>query len=267
MRKKKLLTWLALLAVAGLITFIFRLELLNCWQQIVLKSIREKCVLANRSLVPGNGLTSHQIYQLQGLDRIWPHRVNSLRRLRYLAANFAGFECDIRFDSTSHAMYIAHDPQDIRSLQFKDYLQEKSMEQKLFWLDIKNIGPANIHSFYGELERLDRLFDFKKRVILESSSLGSLQWLDSLGWLVSYDWPGKATQTGTDSPALSRDYRGMVSQDFRMHDLLTRQFPGKKQLTWDIGFWNGMNRRILLQHANDSSFLVCLINVKSPGYQ
>ena len=32
-------------------------------------------------------------------------------------------------------------------------------------------------------------------------------------------------------------------------------------------FWDGMDRTNLLKQANDTDLLVCLINVKSPGYR
>jgi len=49
--------------------------------------------------------------------------------------------------------------------------------------------------------------------------------------------------------------------------LFEGKLPGRKLITWDIRFWDGMNRDLLLQYATILHCFICLINVKSPGYR
>lgn len=237
--------------------------------------IREKAILSNTFLNQAGNLTpQHQIYSLKGLDRIWPHRVNSIRRLRYLYSQFAGFECDIRFDQASGNLYIAHDPDEISPLVFRDYLSCCDPAHKLFWLDVKNLDSGNLNSFCSLLQQLDRSYKIKNRIIIESPDTSALQQLDQLGWLCSLYLPSgfpvdtaEQTQWTDAINSFLKRNPGFISQDARLHDFMTTHFKQSKQLIWDIRFRDGMNKDLLLKRANDTSLLVCLINVKSPGYR
>jgi hypothetical protein len=267
MPKGKRFPWIIFLGFSGIVIFLFRYELINSFQRQILNSIRKKAIVSNHFFIPGNVSPNHLIYSLKGLDRIWPHRVNSLRRLKYLYNSFAGFECDVRFDVTSSHLYVAHDPEDLSTLVFTDYLLQEGKDHKLFWLDVKNLQSFNTIAFCGLLERLDKRFFIKNRIIIESPNFEALEQVREQGWLTSYYMPSENVALDYHLPAILQDEPGLISQDISMHDFMTKNFPGKKQLIWDIRFWDCMSRKTLLKNANDTTVLVFLINVKSPGYR
>jgi len=271
----KLLPTLLLLVIAVAIIYFFRNVLINQVQLQVLGMIRKRAVFSNAVFVrPGNSHQQHHLYSLKGLDRIWPHRVNSIQRLHYLYPDFVGFECDIQFDAASGKLYIAHDSDDLNSLVFTDYLGREDKDHKLFWLDVKNLDSLNQESFCSDLEQLDQQYEIKNRVIIESPNSAVLNRLNQSGWLCSLYLPSAFPAELSDSQnsigAIAHYLKtntGLISQDASLHDLMTKNFPQAKQLIWDIRFRDALNKDLLLKLANDSSILLCLINVKSPGYR
>jgi hypothetical protein len=273
MQKRKLLPWIAFLIFSGGILFGFRFELINRIQQHILKSIGFETGISNHSFSNADSLHGqHRIYSLSGIGRIWPHRVNSLKRFKYLYHQFPGFESDIRFSESDHKLYIAHDPDEINSLTFTNYLLTDP-EHKLFWLDVKNLGDSNINSFCIALQHLDNEFSLRNRIIIESSDTVALSRLTELGYLVSFYLPpvnradSVACKKYVDGIAgFLKNHSIIISQDIGMHDFMTQHFPNQKQLVWDLRFWNSVNNHLLSKHCNDTSLLICLINIKSPGY-
>jgi hypothetical protein len=269
MRIKKRFLWI--IFFSGIIICIYRNEALNWLQVSLLKSISSKALISNGALLKDSTVSQHLVYTLKGTERIWPHRVNSLRRLDYLYSEFAGFECDIQFDADSARLYVAHD--DPASLQFKDYLLADK-DHKLFWLDVKNLNRNNVRAFCDELQQLDRQFDIKQRVIIESYDTAIAERIGELGYLNCFN----PLAIMVAAPARQKEYIAAVkkllprkikllSAAFETRDFLSKNFPGRKQLTWDIVFWDALSREKLLKIANDTTELVCLINIKSPGYR
>ena len=264
---------LLLLTIA--VVYIFHNELICRAQLMILGSIRQRSFLSNAGLrPPGDLLQKNQIYSLKGLDRIWPHRVNSIRRLRYLYPDFAAFECDIRFDVGSRQLYIGHEPEDIGTLLFSDYLDQVDRNHKLFWLDVKNLNSQNLESFCMAIEELDHRYGIKNRILIESPDTTALIRIKALGWLGSLYLPAdlasdlnNQNNSITAIRAFVNRHSSIISQDIRMHDFLSANFPHVRQLTWDIRFKDALNQDRLLKLANDSSLLLCLINIKSPGYR
>jgi hypothetical protein len=273
--KKKPIGPILLLIIAAAFLFIFRYQIINRVQMEILAGIRGKAVFSNAVFLrPGNSHEQHRIFSLKGLERIWPHRVNSIQRLRYLYPEFAGFECDIRYHASSGQLYLAHDPGEFGSQVFQDYLEQADWDRKLFWLDVKNLDSRNLESFCSALQQLDGQYGIKNRIIIESPDTAALNRISKSGWLCSLYLPS-LPPAGPDDlkhwiAAVASSLKintGFISQDARMHDFMTQNFPGAKQLIWDIRFWDGMNKELLLKQANDTNLLVSLINVKSPGYR
>jgi hypothetical protein len=273
MQRRILFALLILLFLA--MGLLFRNRWINRVQQEVLGMVRQKADFSNAAFIrPGLLHDGHRIYSLKGIDRLWPHRVNSMQRLRYLYPYFAGFECDIRFDGRSGQLFVAHEAAEINSLVFSDYLGPLDRFRKLFWLDIKNLDSLNLGLFSSALEQLDQRYKIKDRVILESPNATALDKLNKSGWLCSLYLPSDLSE----SPEIKNDRIenindflrkniGLISEDIRMHRLMTEKFPHAKQLIWDIRFFDSINKNLLLNLANDTTLLVCLINIKSPGYR
>src|SRR5882724_9580168 len=210
------------------------------------------------------------------MDRIWPHRVNSLRRFSYLYAGFAGFECEIQFDTAARKLLIGHEPADVAGVGVASFTASLNAdpEHKLFWLDVRYLDSNNIGSFCDQLQRLDRQYDIRRRVVIESYDTASAVRIGELGYLSAFDgsrlWHADPVDRTAYVAAVDRLMPGkikLLSLDAGRVGFLKESFPGRKLITWDIRFWDGMNRDLLLQYANDTSLLICLINVKSPGYR
>lgn len=280
---KKSMVLLIVLFIGGL-AFIFRNQLINGIQQRLLRSLDGKAIVDNRQLLQDTCFTHHLLYSLRGVNRLWPHRVNSLQRLRYLYGEFPGFECDIQFLADKGVLRIAHDApgpegsgHDVPGPDdrdpgpapdtFVDYLKLDSPRRKLFWLDVKNVNAGNMRSFCDRLHVLDSLYSIRNRVIIElydtltALTIRERGFLTALNavWIDSYRIPAMRT--------LYPQRINLLSSDARSLPMLRRDFPGSKQIAWDIAFRNGISSDNLLKRANDTDLLVCLINVKSPGYR
>lgn len=274
MQKNKRFSWIAGFILLSVLFIVFRLQLINWVQQQVLSSFDQSARVSNEGFASTNDAYSHHgIYALRGRDRIWPHRVNSLKRLEYLYPEFAGFECDIRYDNLQHKFFVAHDSIEINALTFVDYLRDDPL-RKLFWLDIKNLSDVNRYEFSKQLQQLDHQFSLRNRIILESSDTASLIYLSGIGFLTSYYLPALDITDSTNRrmeidgiTIFLKKHPMLISQDIRMHDFMQKHFPGQKQLTWDLAFTHSLSYKVLLHHINDTNLLICLINVKSPGYQ
>lgn len=258
--------WVLLIVPLLAAVFVCRFRLANGIQQALIGSIRKKAVVDNRRLLRDSSYSNHLVYSLKGMDRIWPHRVNSVRRFRYLYPEFAGFECDIQFSAGK--LSIGHDSAgpDL----FTDYLKEDAGRRKLFWMDIKNVDRRNIGEFCDVLQTIDRQYAIRNRVIVECYDTLAVLAVRSRGFLtgLNVNWLEQATNERTT--ALRTRYPekiALLSAEYPVGAAFVRDLPGSKQISWDIRFPDSMDRAMLLQLANDTSMLVCLINVKSPGYR
>jgi hypothetical protein len=273
--RKKLLITIYVFLVAVALLFISRNYWINWTQRQIFAMIRSKAVLSNSIFLrPDNPKGGHLIYSLKGLERIWPHRVNSLERFKFLYPQFAGFECDIRFDTGTRKLFVAHEPAEITGLTFADYLRGEEGSRKLFWLDVKNLDRFNQEAFCKTLDSLDRIYKINNRIIVESRDTNALKGICRSGWLCSLYLPSGLPvdpREKMEGVAAIRNFlkgfNGYISEDIGIQDRMKRYFPETKQLIWDIRFSDGMMKESLLKLANDSSILVCLINVKSPGYR
>ena len=268
MRKKKIIV-IQCLALLILLIFFLRLPIVNKIQTGVLKSIDGAALLSNTYFGEDSDPHGHhKIYKLKGTERILPHRVNSMERFRYLYNNFKGFECDIIL-SDGH-LYVAHDPEEISLLTW-EHLLGKDVQQKIFWLDVKNLNLENVQSFYARLDSLNDEFSLKDRIIIESGNPVPLKLIADSGYLTSLYFPvNYSTHTLSPDSSVSLyigNTGGLISQDVFWLSLMNKSYPGRKKLIWDISFCTSVNADILKKHIADTTILLCLINVKSPGYR
>lgn len=276
--KYRLAALLLIFLVGGGLVYIFRYSLINAIQQHLIKSISSAATVANRRLLRDTSFARHLVYHLKGTERLWPHRVNSIERFRFLFPEFAGFECDIQFNPATGLLAIGHDRPGSDSLT--GYLRADTSQKKLFWLDLKNIDDKNAILFCRRLRELDRQYALKNRIILECYDTLAAEKLIAAGWLTALNVTGMLTSPPpspadppsppppplSSPPPLPKNII-LLTGETTLHPLIAREYPAIQQLNWDIRFRDGMDRTTLLSHANDTSLLVCLINVKSPGYR
>ena len=268
MQKKKIIA-IQCSVILILIAFFFRYQIVNKIQTGVLKNIDSTALLSNAYLLAGNDFHfNHKIRSLRGVERILPHRVNSIERFQYLYSDFKGFECDIIL-SDNH-LYVAHDPEDISSLTLSHFL-EKDDQKKIFWLDVKNLGVGNVETFCMHLNLLNDKYNLKNRIIIESGAPVLLRQIADSGYLTSLYFPvnGSLSTLYSDSSVSSyiTNTSGLISQNAFWLNLMNESYPQKKKIVWDVSFCTSLDSDILEKYIADTTILLCLINIKSPGYK
>ncbi len=254
-----------------LITFFFKHQIINKIQTGILKNIGV-FHFAPKIHHPAynSAYYNHKIFSLNGVEKIFPHRVNSMERFQYLYNEFSGFECDIIIDPVHNVFYIAHDPEGISSLTW-DHLLEKDGQKKMFWLDVKNLTVENAGSFYRHIDLLDDKYDIKNRIIIESGNPVPLKQIADSGYLTSLYFPvidSSNTLYSDSSVSLYiANTGGLISQDVFWLNLMNKNYPDKKKMIWDISFCTSLNSDLLKKYIADTTVLLSLINVKSPGYK
>jgi hypothetical protein len=263
---KKRRALLIILLLLGVLVFICRNRLLNRIQQSLISSISPRAVVDNRRLLRDSSFSHHLLYSLSGTQRLWPHRVNSRQRFRYLYSEFAGFECDIQFLKNDSALALGHDgPGPDR---FTDYLQDDPAKKKLFWLDVKNLDADNVGAFCTKLHALDQTYAICDRIIIECYDTTTALLISAQGFLTSLNFSWITSEARTHAiRTLCPGKIDLLSGEAAIQPQISRNFPGFSRLSYDIRFRAGMDRDILLKQANDTGLLVSLINVKSPGYR
>jgi hypothetical protein len=252
-----------------LITFFFRYQIANKIQTGVLENIDGPALSSNVHFSAGNGLyCNHKICSLRGVEKILPHRVNSMERFQYLYSDFKGFECDIIL--ADNHLYVAHNPEDISPLTW-DHLLEKDDQEKIFWLDVKNLGVENVELFCRYINLLNNKYNLKDRIIIESGNPVPLKQIADSGYLTSLYFPVNNSSNTLDSDSSVSLYiantSGLISQDVFWLNLMNKSYPEKKKIIWDISFYTSLNTDILKKYIADTTVLLCLINIKSPGYK
>lgn len=266
-KRGRIILFLLLLLVAG--GWFSRFYWINLLQLSYIKSISNKANLSNQLFKATAIYPNHKIYTLKGVERFFPHRVNSLRRLKFLYDDFKGFECDIHFDSERNSFFVTHGDVQTDSPTLLQYL-EFDKQKKIFWLDVKNLSDSNVDAFCNALLALDKKFGIRDRVIVESADREMAELVAGKGFFTSFYLPLNYVN-GTDQNLLaehcndSSSHISTVSEDIFFHKSLQLNCPQKRQLTWDISFLHSIDKKILLQNVNDSTILVCLLNIKSPG--
>ena len=267
MKKKKTTSFILISIVLLFIVYCFRFQMLFKVQLYQINSIRQDARLSNNSFASDFHQNSrHHVFLLKGIERIMPHRVNSLQRFAYLYDHFEGFECDIIFDSLHSILFLAHDKQEISAYTFESLLKEDK-KKKIFWLDVKNMDSTSFLTFYQHLKNLDNNYDLKTRIIIESTNPFFLLALMDSGYLTSL-YLTRETEYGDKNFRSYIKKKGrLISQDISQLNMFNKIYPSKKKITWDITFLNSLDKDVLIQHIQDSSILLCLINIKSPGYR
>ena len=188
-------------------------------------------------------------------EKTWAHRVNSLGKLMETKDIFAGVEIDLVFNVSKGTFFVYHPPAADIGLSLEEYLKAASSQPGLrIWCDWKNASPELFHAALTELLRLDRQFNLKRRIVVESSDdqvFPDLRELRQQGFFHSYYLPTdeivtcaehgpsarceelaesidhNATLVGAD--AISFDALG--SRFVQAHAALFSRF---KLLTWDL---------------------------------
>jgi hypothetical protein len=126
-------------------------------------------------------------------SKVWAHRVNTKEKLEEAKHLFAGIEIDAVFDAVSNKFLIYHPPAENIGFELSDLLRLSADKPEMkLWLDWKNPEVEDYTRAFEELNRLDRLYRIKKRIIVETGSYAIFSGLRNLsenGWMHSYYLP------------------------------------------------------------------------------
>jgi len=125
-------------------------------------------------------------------NRILPHRVNSIGKLNEIWNDgFRSFEVDIRFgDNETKQFLVGHDRKRTgKDLNiFLNAIPHK--EIKRIWFDFKNLNQDNYLDALKSLNMLDKKYNLKEKVILESGITSKIfEEFSKAGWHTSYYLP------------------------------------------------------------------------------
>ncbi|MBD79738.1 MAG: hypothetical protein CL840_12545 [Crocinitomicaceae bacterium] len=115
------------------------------------------------------------LQQNQGLKYI-PHRVNTKGMLfEVIEHGFKGMELDLVTEETENenaVFKIGHfEEKFMTNNTLEDVLQWDTKQQlQKIWLDVKNLDDANMGMFLSRLNQLDKKYNLKNRIIVESST-------------------------------------------------------------------------------------------------
>lgn len=103
-------------------------------------------------------------------SKYFPHRVNSKGKLLSVwAGGLRSFEVDLVFDTKKGEFIVTHDPgrTGFTLEEFLGFVDSNQIDR--LWFDIKNLSGRNSNLILAELERLNGIYDLKKKVIIETS--------------------------------------------------------------------------------------------------
>jgi len=145
-----------------------------------------------------NYLQKRNIHQLESmglLSKVIPHRVNSIGKLyNVLYDGYYSFEVDVMYNKEGGDYFeIGHDGKSKSGIKLHDFLTKLNMSKvQKVWLDVKNLNQGNILEVKEKLCELDKTFDFKRKIILESSITSHVfSEIAGEGYHTSYYLPAK----------------------------------------------------------------------------
>lgn len=119
------------------------------------------------------------------VDKIWLHRINTIKKLLEFKDEYKNFECDVLFVADSVGFRTGHDTPSSESLDLYFDFLGKNSEREL-WLDLKNLNEANCRQAESCLN--DMLLRFgvsKEQLIIESRDWNALRTFTQQGYYTS----------------------------------------------------------------------------------
>lgn len=134
----------------------------------------------------------HKIDSLKQLNRIIPHRVNSLGKLAEVFYNgYSCFEIDVKYNTKSNTFQVGHDSKSMAGISFEQFLKTAQLDSiTKIWLDLKNLKTTNFKAIKTRLLQLDSIFNLKPYLTVETSyTNNNLKEISDEGFYTSYYLP------------------------------------------------------------------------------
>lgn len=125
-------------------------------------------------------------------DKFFPHRVDSFGKLNDVwQSGYRSFEVDMVFNYKKDGKFYVGHNHPVMGTDLESFLSSVDYKKiNRMWFDFKNLNNETQKVAKEELERLDKIFNLKEKVILESSWISNefSKFSDS-GWHTSYYLP------------------------------------------------------------------------------
>lgn len=194
-------------------------------------------------------LHSNSLVKLLFQDKLWVHKVNSIKKLEQVQDHYTGIELDVVFKSDSSVFDIYHPPEKSNQLYLKDFFP-KSNPKLLYWLDFKNLTKENALASSSYLEKLAKQYAISTdRIIVESPQVAQLIHFEKKGFKTSYYLPTDLKQL--DNKTLNIKIQeiknlieihtpDMISSDAKDYSILARYFPNQTKNLWMLATLNDL---------------------------
>lgn len=215
-------------------------------------------------------LTSLSCQKEACLSRVWAHRVNTIKRRKYLS-RFLGYELDVIYTGPK-GFAVLHPPDEVvgDTLRLESYLDKAEMNKHRFWLDTRFIAPSNMQEALVALKKLSNHYRDFGNCILEIYSLPAAELFAANGYTVSFNvsetWLNNLSGNQSLQDSVRRILKNVkyVSQEASFLPTVKQLFPDKKILTWHLAIKDFLDRGPLKKLLADPQVEVVLVNIKSP---
>lgn len=204
-----------------------------------------------RVLFPGNftgeihaALEPQSKSLLLNQDKHWKKGINTLKQISELDSTIAGFECDVYFDSVTHAFHVHHDADKNTGFGL-DHLLEIYLQRKLrasIWLDVKNLDDLNAEQVLKTLVTIRTKYQLQNKLLVESGRASLLSNFSDSGFFTAYYVPffnpyqinEEVMKQQVDSIAsvISKSKINALSGYYFQCSFLNHYFPKYPVLTW-----------------------------------
>ena len=150
--------------------------------------------------------------------QIMIHRVNTVSDLRNSRIQkFKKIEFDVMYDTEKKAIIMGHDLGSLTGKTLEEYLSFENEYFQTLWLDFKNITDETYVEILDELNRLDKQYNLKSRLLLESSMVSkNFSKFSDNGWKTSYYMPYSLFQMKDRSnPQEIKEYATSLSKQLK----------------------------------------------------
>jgi hypothetical protein len=192
-------------------------------------------------------------------DKIWPHRVNSIPKLKETISIFSGMELDVIWEEDKFD--VNHPPAESIQLYLDEYISHLPVSKKPgLWIDYKNLkAPWAQHSadYLYNILKTDNIN--RDRVYIESRFPQHLEHFVKKGFKASYYLPSGLNQI-TNKDRLQKmlntinsnleDKPGLyISAPFSDYCFMREHFPERKKLLWHLGGLHGPQNKLNIYSA------------------
>lgn len=194
-------------------------------------------------------------------SKILCHRVNGIERLMEVKDDFAGFEIDLVFDSTTKTFDVNHPPAESVGLSLERLLASiENPEDYYYWFDLKNLDSLNQNDAALRMQNIVLKYNLPDKVVVESPKIDALKSFIELQFRTAFYLPDLQNYSEVDMrkaidsliPLINTVRPSALSQQFDAYSLLKQQFPNCDVLTWDLQFD--------VDNSSDTAFINQLVN-------